>query len=42
MTSPAPLNVVISGGGTAGHIYPALAVAHALQAGRPSAAGAGA
>src|SRR5688500_14891092 len=27
-----PLRVVISGGGTAGHIYPALAVAHALRA----------
>src|SRR5687768_1487111 len=27
----APLRVVISGGGTAGHIYPALAVAHALR-----------
>src|SRR5688500_14745870 len=25
------LRVVISGGGTAGHIYPALAVAHALR-----------
>jgi UDP-N-acetylglucosamine--N-acetylmuramyl-(pentapeptide) pyrophosphoryl-undecaprenol N-acetylglucosamine transferase len=32
MTSPAPLRVVVSGGGTAGHIYPALAVAQAMRA----------
>src|SRR5688572_28572661 len=30
-SQPAALRVVISGGGTAGHIYPALAVAHALR-----------
>src|SRR5262245_26221253 len=35
MTNRAPLRVVISGGGTAGHIYPALAVAHALRAAPP-------
>jgi UDP-N-acetylglucosamine--N-acetylmuramyl-(pentapeptide) pyrophosphoryl-undecaprenol N-acetylglucosamine transferase len=35
MTNPVPLRVVISGGGTAGHIYPALAVAHALRAAPP-------
>src|SRR5688572_23227257 len=30
-SQPEALRVVISGGGTAGHIYPALAVAHALR-----------
>jgi UDP-N-acetylglucosamine--N-acetylmuramyl-(pentapeptide) pyrophosphoryl-undecaprenol N-acetylglucosamine transferase len=36
MSNPTPLRVVISGGGTAGHIYPALAVAHALRTAPPS------
>src|SRR6266508_3565181 len=30
-----PVRAVISGGGTAGHIYPALAVAHALREPEP-------
>jgi UDP-N-acetylglucosamine--N-acetylmuramyl-(pentapeptide) pyrophosphoryl-undecaprenol N-acetylglucosamine transferase len=31
-----PINVIISGGGTGGHIYPAIAIANALKAENPS------
>lgn len=31
------LNIIISGGGTGGHIFPALAIAHALRSIRPDA-----
>lgn len=35
--TPAPLSIVLAGGGTAGHIEPALAVGEALRAARPDA-----
>lgn len=31
-----PINIIISGGGTGGHIYPAIAIANALKAENPS------
>jgi UDP-N-acetylglucosamine--N-acetylmuramyl-(pentapeptide) pyrophosphoryl-undecaprenol N-acetylglucosamine transferase len=36
-TAPAPLSIVLAGGGTAGHIEPALAVGEALRTARPDA-----
>lgn len=36
-TSPEPLSIVLAGGGTAGHIEPALAVGEAVRAVRPDA-----
>jgi UDP-N-acetylglucosamine--N-acetylmuramyl-(pentapeptide) pyrophosphoryl-undecaprenol N-acetylglucosamine transferase len=36
-TTPAPLSIVLAGGGTAGHIEPALAVGEALRSARPDA-----
>ena len=36
MQSPNNINVIISGGGTGGHIFPAIAIANALKAINPS------
>lgn len=36
MTAPRPLSVVVAGGGTAGHVEPALAVADALRRAEPA------
>ncbi|MCU1555763.1 MAG: murG [Arthrobacter sp.] len=35
MTTESPLSVVLAGGGTAGHISPLLAIAHAIREARP-------
>lgn len=35
MSNSRPYNVIISGGGTGGHIFPAIAIANALKAQRP-------